>query len=217
MSKTPYVAAAVVLAGAAIAIVAVLPAETGWDPTGLGAKLGLTEIADPVSEEFLRGQARMEQQEVLTLSDAPAAPAGGYTDAWTYELAPFDSIEFKYTIAEGQPMQFEWEGTGPLHYDMHAHPFEGGTEMTESYGIGDAVRVGGTYTPAFSGIHGWFWENRSMNTVTLTLRASGGMTNSTVFTTAGEIDRPLAGVDPGEQQVVEGHTMQTGEEAAPAE
>ena len=217
MSKTPYVAAAVVLAGAAIAVVAVLPAETGWDPTGLGEKLGLTEIADPVGEETLRGQARMEQQEVLSLSDTPAEPEGGYTDEWTYELAPFDSIEFKYTIAEGQPMQFEWSGTGPLHYDMHAHPFEGGTEMTESYGIGDAQRIGGTYTPAFSGIHGWFWENRSMNTVTLTLRASGGMTNSTVFTTAGEMDRPLEGVDPGEQQTVEGHSMQSGEEAAPAD
>jgi hypothetical protein len=211
MSKAPYVAAGVVLAGAALAVFVILPAETGWDPTGVGESLGLTEIADPANPELERGMARMETQEVLTLSDTPLPATAGVTDVWEYELLPFESVEFKYTIPEGQPMTFHWEGTGTLAYDMHAHPFEGGVEMTESYGVDEAQQMNGIYTPAFTGIHGWFWENRSMDNVTLRLEASGAMTQATVYTSAGEQDRPLEGAAEAPEGSVEGHAMQSDE------
>ncbi len=211
MSKAPYVAAGVALTGAALAVFVILPAETGWDPTGVGESLGLTEIAEPTNMELERGMARMETQEVLTLSDTPLPASEGVTDVWEYELLPFESVEFKYTIPEGQPMTFHWEGTGTLAYDMHAHPFEGGVEMTESYSVGEAQEMNGIYTPAFTGIHGWFWENRSMDNVTLRLEASGGMTQATVFTSAGEVDRPLEGAAEAPEGSVEGHAMQSGE------
>ena len=207
-SKMPWLVVGVLALGAALAVLVVLPAETGYDPTGLGAKLGLTEIADPVGEETLRGEARMEKQEVLALSDSAVAPLEGVSDGWTYELAPFESVEFKYTIPEGAKLAFRWEGTGELHYDMHAHPFDGGTDLTESYGIGDATAMQGTYTPAFSGIHGWFWQNRSLDNVTLRLDASGGMTSSTVFAANAEIDRPLEGAEASPEGTVAGHEMQ---------
>ena len=206
--KLPWIVAILVLLVGAIAVLFVLPAETGYDPTGVGAKLGLTEIADPVGEETLRGNERMAKQEVLALSDSAPAPIDGVTDVWEYELAPFESVEFKYTIPEGEQVAFRWEGTGELHYDMHAHPFEGGTEMTESYGIGDAALMQGTYLPAFTGIHGWFWENRSMDNVTLRLEASGGMTNSTIFAANAEIDRPLEGAEASPEGTVTGHELQ---------
>lgn len=212
MSKAPYVAAGVAVAGAALAVFVILPAETGWDPTGVGESLGLTEIAEPTNMELERGMARMETQDVLTLSDTPLPASEGVTDVWEYELLPFESVEFKYTIPEGAPMTFHWEGTGTLAYDMHAHPFEGGVEMTESYGVDEAQEMNGIYTPAFSGIHGWFWENRSMDNVTLRLEASGGMTNATVFTSAGEQDRPLEGAAEAPEGSVEGHAMQSGED-----
>ncbi|MEN7536840.1 hypothetical protein [Aurantiacibacter flavus] len=208
-SKLPWIVAVLLVLVGAIAVLFVLPAETGYDPTGVGAKLGLTEIADPVGEETLRGNERMENQEVLVLSDTAPAPLDGVTDVWEYELAPFESVEFKYTIPEGEKIAFRWSGTGELHYDMHAHPFDGGTEMTESYGIGDATRMQGTYLPAFSGIHGWFWQNRSLDNVTVKLEASGGMTNSTIFAANAEIERPLAGAQASPEGTVAGHEMQT--------
>ncbi|WAT18904.1 hypothetical protein OZN62_04860 [Aurantiacibacter sp. MUD11] len=209
MTKTPYVAAGVAAAGAALAVFVILPAETGWDPTGVGGMLGLTEIAEPTNMELERGMARMAEQEVLTLSDTPLPASEGITDVWEYELAPFESVEFKYTIGEGQPVTFRWEGSGTLAYDMHAHPFEGGVELTESYGIDEAQAMNGLYTPAFSGIHGWFWENRSLDNVTLRLEASGGMSSSAVFTSAGEFDRPLEGAAEAPEGTVEGHSMQS--------
>jgi hypothetical protein len=179
-SRKPWlIGGGLLAAGAAIAVVFVLPAEYGIDPTGLGAAMGLTEISDPRQVELERGKLR---EGVLTLSDAPFSPDPSKTsDQWVRELAPFESIEFKYTLTEGEPLQFSWSATGPLTYDMHAHPFEGGEDLTESYGQDSATAMAGTYVPAFTGIHGWFWRNDSADNVTLTLDASGTLSESTVF------------------------------------
>jgi hypothetical protein len=182
------------VAAAAILVLFVLPAEFGIDPTGLGKAMGLTEIAEPgMSQEQIRGAKRTG---VLVLSDADfAAEPGQASDTWQYEFAPFTSIEFKYTMEQGTSMRFDWQASGELHYDMHSHPFEGGPELTESYAVGDATRVAGTYNAAFTGIHGWYWQNRSSDNVTLTLRASGGITESTLFGEFGESKRPIEPIE----------------------
>jgi hypothetical protein len=203
-----------VLALAAGVVMFVLPAETGWDPTGVGAATGLVKIANPDNPELERGQARMETQDVLLLSDTAPAAEPGATDVWEYELAPFESVEFKYTVPQGARMAFKWEGSGPLNYDMHSHPFDGGTEMTESFAVSEAQVLQGVYIAPFTGIHGWFWQNRSTDNVTLRLEASGGMTTSTIFTSAGEIDRPLEGVENAVEGSAAGHAMQGADEAA---
>lgn len=178
-----------VVAAAAIAVFFVLPAEFGIDPTGVGKKLGLTEIAQPVNEEFERG---LKRKGVFTYSDTAPTPEPGVTDKWSIELGPFESIEFKYVVEEGKPFTFFWSATGPLDYDMHAHPFDGGTALTESYAIEQADHQGGRYVPPFTGIHGWYWQNRTLNRVKLTLDASGAMTGAKVFDMTGEHDRELA-------------------------
>ncbi len=201
------------IGGALVALAAgvvmfVLPAETGWDPTGVGAATGLIKIANPDNPELERGLARMERQEVLLLSDTAPAAEPGASDEWEYELAPYDSIEFKYTIPEGARVAFRWEGSAPLNYDMHSHPFQGGTELTESFSVSEAQVMQGVYIAPFTGIHGWFWQNRSTDTVTLRLEASGGMTTSTLFTSGGEFERPLEGVENAVEGAAAGHEMQ---------
>jgi len=177
------------LAAGAIAVLFVLPAEFDVDPTGFGKATGLTKIADPgMGPEQKRGALR---RGVLTLSDASVNPEPGATDHWEYEIAPYGSIEFKYDLAQGRAMTFRWKASAPLHYDMHAHPFVGGTALTESYSVADAAQMQGRYVAAFTGIHGWFWQNRSFDTVKLSLDASGAMTGSRLFDSTGEQKRPL--------------------------
>lgn len=208
-SKKPLLIGGLALAAiVAGAVLFVLPAETGWDPTGVGKALGLVEIADPVSPEQDRGAARMARETVLELADTAPAALPGASDVWEYELPPFEGIEFKYTVPQGGKVAFHWQASAPLHYDMHAHPFDGGTELTESYGVSEAQAMQGTYTAPFTGIHGWYWQNRSLDTVTLRLEASGAMTTSTIFTSAGEIDRPLEGVENTVSGSAAGHEMQ---------
>lgn len=181
-----------VVAAAAIVVCFVLPAEFGIDPTGVGKATGVLKISDPgPSLELQRG---MKRTGILTLSETPLAPEPGASDRFEIVLPPYGSIELKYEIAQGQPMVFHWQATAPVHYDMHAHPFEGGTALTESYSIEDARQtLSGRYVPAFTGIHGWYWQNRTMSDVTLTLDASGALVGSRTFDQFGEHPRPLSG------------------------
>jgi hypothetical protein len=175
---------AAALAAALILLLFVLPAEFGIDPTGAGKATGLTGLSQGGEmTELERGALR---KGVLTLSKQPMR-----TDHWEVELGPYESVEFKYTLAQGAPMLFAWRGTDTLNYDMHAHPFEGGEALTESYGKAAAKTMQGLYVAPFSGIHGWFWHNRTFDTVTLTLDASGAFTTSTVFANNGTYERPI--------------------------
>ncbi len=180
--------ALVVAAGIFVAFV--LPAEFGIDPTGIGKATGLVQIADSAGNaELERG---MKRSGVLTLSDSAPAPEPGTTDRWEIDLGPYESVEFKYEIAQGKAMTFTWEASAPLRYDMHSHPFDGGTDITESYGIGTAQTQHGRYVAPFTGIHGWYWQNRTLDTVKLVLNATGAVEHSTVFDSAGEHARPLS-------------------------
>ncbi len=173
-------------AAAAILVLFVLPAEAGIDLTGAGRAMGLTALSAPGKMTELQRGALREGQ-IVSLSNAAVKQ-----DHWEVELAPFKSIEFKYTMAKGSAMLFAWQASGDLHYDMHSHPFDGGTDLTESYAVGDAREMQGSYVAPFAGIHGWYWQNQSPDTVTLTLDATGGFTSSTIFDNLGEYDRPLA-------------------------
>ncbi|MXP42206.1 hypothetical protein GRI75_11200 [Altererythrobacter soli] len=169
-------------------LVFVLPAEFGKDPTGLGRALGLEVLStEGMNEEQIRGAKREG-----VLAELPGGTVANPQDRYTIELAPFESTEFKYTLKEGEQMRFAWTATGPIDFDMHAHPFEGGEELTESYAITKAPAQSGIYTAPFTGIHGWYWQNRTMDNVTLTLDASGAMTTSTIFDQFGDHPRELA-------------------------
>ncbi|MEP7349910.1 MAG: hypothetical protein ABI668_08175 [Sphingorhabdus sp.] len=172
-----------------VAVLFVLPAETGIDPTGFGKATGLLEIANPEANKLLeRGKKR---KGVLTSSAKPLAAEPGVGDHWTYDLQPYGEIELKYILDKGAPITFTWSADGSLNYDMHAHPFDGGADLTESYAIAKGDRQSGRYVAAFSGIHGWHWQNRSLQPVRLTVDASGKIAGAKLFNGPTEQDRPL--------------------------
>jgi len=190
-------------------VVFVLPAEYGIDPTGAGKALGLTQLSEAEENIYLkRGQARtnvlfpLDAAPDLSLSAARdtiaskgvemAAATQLQSDHFQIELAPYEGIELKYVLDEGAPMLFSWRATGPVNVDMHSHPFDGGTEATESFVIADLANQSAVYVAPFTGIHGWYWQNRTMQPVTVTLDTTGAMGGSKIFDPAGEHDRPLA-------------------------
>jgi len=194
------VLAALVIAAVAL-VFFILPAERGIDLTGSGEAAGLTNLAEAGEmTELERGALR---DGVLTTSNQTM-----HTDRWERELAPYEAVEFKYTMEEGQPMVFSWRTTAPVNYDMHSHPFEGGEEMTESYGIGESQAMQGLYVAPFTGIHGWYWQNRTLDNVTLTLKTTGGFTHSTIFEGGMPQERPISGEDPAPTRLPAGHQMQ---------
>ena len=194
--------AALVLA-AVVLVFLILPAEYGVDVTGAGERAGLTDLAETGEmTELERGALR---QGVLTLTGAPIL-----NDRWERELAPYEGVELKYTMEEGEAMVFSWRADAPVEYDLHSHPFEGGVELTEGYGVGSAEAQQGVYIAAFSGIHGWYWQNRTLDNVTVTLEATGGFTHSTVFEGGPPTERPIEGGDGGASGLPSDHQMQPG-------
>lgn len=177
--KTLVIGSVAALGVAAVAVVGfVLPAEYGIDPLGIGKALGLTELSEPgLNEEQIRGNKRVG---VLALSEQPPQPAT-WTDRWQITLRPYEAIELKYTLAEKATLDFAWAATAPLYYDMHSHPFDGGDALTETYSLGTLERMQGRYVSQFTGLHGWYWQNRTMGDVTLTVEADGPITGSTLF------------------------------------
>jgi hypothetical protein len=197
----------------------VLPAELGIDLTGFGAKTGLTGLAQSGSGTNIYLERGLKRKNVLfalgadvkpdeaTLRAALAAkgiavPANTkfVADHWEYELQPYENIEMKYRLAQGQPMIFSWRASAPVHVDMHSVPDQGGNDATESFLIADDTpSQAAVYVAPFTGIHGWFWQNQSLDNVTVTIDATGGFTGSVTFDSAGEHPRELSPTPPPEQ------------------
>ena len=191
-----------VAVAAVILVTIVLPAEYGIDPTGVGSALGLRRMgeikvqlaAEAVADELATARAEAggaAAEELPALSDAAGAagtagagaaadgaepkPPEGAGDVWrdeaTLVLAPDEAAELKLVMKSGEAAEYSWTANGG-RLNFNAHGDGGGQSIT--YGKGrDAPGGEGTLTAAFDGHHGWFWRNRTPDTVTVTLRTRG--------------------------------------------
>jgi len=149
----------------------VLPAEYGYDPTGIGARLGIqgmsTDALSALSQESNEYRS----------------------DTIEFPLGPFESIEYKYLLAQGQAIIFGWQAEGEVVFDFHSEQAGSDPEDAVSLMIGRSSAQHGTYVAPFAGIHGWSWENRSQETVTVRLQTSGYFKESITYSRAGEYKR----------------------------
>ncbi len=154
-----------------ILLVAVLPAEFGIDPLGTGRALGLLELGTASASP-------------LESREQPHAQ-----DSTEFVLEGFQSLEYKYHLNAGDTLVYSWEATGDLVFDMHADPDDQpGEENVRSFEQATGARRSGVYHAPFTGIHGWFWENRSFEVVTLRLEASGFFDGVVLFRDGSRFD-----------------------------
>ena len=165
-------AGAALLAAGLLLVVAVLPAEYGVDPLGIGRRLGLTAMND-VKKDVDAFQASRAGNAAGTATVVPQ-PRGYQNETVTFTLAPGGTIEYKYRLDKGQALLYSWKATGRVNYELHAEPDGAPRGYAESYEKRDAQEAAsGTLTAPFSGIHGWYWENTGRTDVTVTLSAAG--------------------------------------------
>jgi len=177
------------LAVAAVVLVAaVLPAEYGIDPTGVGRLLGLTELHQPVrsitvkdvigGNEHVREVAIPEPGQPTPLpnpavhQDEPAAPKSATI---TLTLGIDQETEIKAIMREAKVMLYSWHAEGGTVYsDFHGHdPAVGGDAFVRYREDQEATGGDGSLVAPFGGEHGWFWKNVSNNSVTVTLNLTG--------------------------------------------
>jgi len=185
------------LAAGALLVLVVLPAEYGFDPTGAGSVLGLTEMGRIKSQLASEASADAEippppaaagqpaaaqppsavthEAGAPETSGAPSSDPTMMTDERVITLAPDAGHEIKLSMLKGARVRFEWFTDGPgVNFDTHA---DGAGIRYHGYDKGrNTPRQAGELVAAFDGGHGWFWRNRSGQTLTLTLRVAGDYT-----------------------------------------
>ena len=171
---------AAVIGAAFIGIGVYLPAEYGFDPTGVGSVLGLTEMGEikqqlareAAEDDLIHGEDQSSlMHDILGLFVSAAYAEETWQDTITFVLEPGGFTEIKATMEQGATLFYSWTSEGGrINFDLHAHA--GGESVTYEKGRGQTDGEGSFVTP-FAGDHGWFWRNRDDEAVTLTLQLRG--------------------------------------------
>ena len=178
---------------AAILVTAVLPAEYGIDPTGVGNILGLTRmgeikvsLAQEAAAETVAAQAmKTEAEKVVEPVAESEKPAVNQSqeqiksDSVTVSLKPNQGTEVKVKMAKGGKVSYKWKtSNGRANFDVH-----GDSAMHKidyfNYSKGSAESSHGVLEAEFDGKHGWFWRNRTGKPMTITLEVEGEFTEMT--------------------------------------
>ncbi len=171
------------LVAGVILVSAVLPAEYGIDPTGIGRALGLLrpDAADVATSGD--GSAGTQTGSVVP-ADAEAAALGQTvtratgpfrTDETKITLGWREGAEIKASMVRGQRFVFSWTAEGgAVDVDMHGEATNAPKGEFTSYWKEDQQHSGhGAFEAPFDGTHGWFWQNFSQTPVTITVKTSG--------------------------------------------
>jgi hypothetical protein len=195
--------AVALLCAGVILVAFVLPAEYGIDPLGTGRALGLTDLANATGEAAKPavasvsapsesgGVAKTAINPVLVPSPTGDAPTVRDTfipqrdrfqfDSREITLAAGEGMEIKYDMKKGAGLVYSWTTSAPVSFEFHGEPDvkpagKEGTDYYESYELDDKKgrdQAHGTFIAPSTGIHGWFWENKSDKPVTLKLASAG--------------------------------------------
>jgi hypothetical protein len=188
-------AVAIALA-ALILVTAVLPAEYGIDPTGVGNVLGLTKmgeikvsLAQEAAAEMVTATAKIMKTETQEVAKPVAKASENIVEAQVQESVKSDSItlslkpdqgrEVKVTMLKGGKVNYHWKtSNGRANFDVHGDSKQHRIDYF-NYSKGSTVSDAGVLEAAFDGNHGWFWRNRTGETMTITLEVEGEFTEMT--------------------------------------
>lgn len=184
-------------AGLVALVIAVLPAEYGIDPTGIGKALGLTELSEPVSPideniaivtegEYLDGPVQFPEQDIRSRT----------------VVIPIDDlgqVEYKLAMPAGATIVYTWRVLGEtpndgVYFDFHGHPpIDGVSEMDNDFATtfseGEMPSQKGSLTAPFAGNFGWFFLNLEERAIDVELTFTG------FYDTGREVYRSVDGLD----------------------
>jgi hypothetical protein len=187
LAWTVLIAAAV---AAVILVVAVLPAQYGIDPTGVGKALGLDALRAPPTrtvaiKDVLGGNERVREVAIPDTGDPTPLPNPAVhqaedrpiqTRTVTLTLPVDGETEIKAIMRESKVILYSWQTDGaPVYTDFHGHdPAVGGEFFVRYREDQDGVSSStGSLVAPFDGEHGWYWLNIANSPVTITLTITG--------------------------------------------
>jgi hypothetical protein len=165
------------LVAVALLVTAVMPAEYGIDPTGVGRLLGLKAMGE-VKMAAQAGAGTVTPSTPVSAAAAPAssataAPQDRKTDQMSVTLMPGEGVEVKMEMERGATVKYRWVASGgAVTFDAHGEGSE--VKFSVSYKKGqEALQDEGVLEAAFKGQYGWYWKNRGKLPVTVELTTVG--------------------------------------------
>ncbi len=175
--------AAVVVAGIVLTA-AVLPAEYGIDPTGIGQAIGLKGLSSKAdgNTKSATAQAVVDVDSLAhTQKTIVAKQKVAYrSDIREVILAPGIGLEIKTHLAKGATLIYSWKTKDgeKISHDFHGDPVNAKNDEFESFIEEKNVSESNAALIApFTGVHGWYWKNNGAAPVTILLQASGFYTD----------------------------------------
>ncbi len=177
---------AALLAAGLILVMFVLPAEYAVDPLGTGAKTGLLDLG--VTGQQVQALATSASNGSSQAAIIVPQEQAFKQETVDFKVGPREGMEYRYRLEKGEALLFSWKATGAVDYEAHAEPDGAPRGYAQSYEKGEGrTEARGTLTAPFSGIHGWFWENRSDQEVTVTITTAGFYNLSHEFRTGAPV------------------------------
>ena len=191
------------LKGALVALVAaivvtvlfVLPAEFGVDPTGIGSKLGLLDIAEtaepassggsPGGNTLVEGtwpaipeEFDFYEPDILGDPYSRTRAEKFRSETLTINLDVGEQTEYKAIMQQGDALVYHWKlEKGVVYTDFHADPGENAEGYPDRYYIryaeSELGESAGSLVAPFAGNHGWYWLNIEEEPITITLEVHG--------------------------------------------
>ena len=171
-----------------VLVTAVLPAEYGIDPTGIGGAFGLTALSQPLRTleitDVLGGNEEVKEVQIPDFGDPVPLPnpdihqdegQPSQTNTMEITIPAEGETEIKTVLRAGKVITYSWQiDHGLVYSDFHGHDPAVGNQFWVRYrehqeGSGH----NGSLTAPFDGEHGWYWVNLTEAPLTVTLTVSG--------------------------------------------
>lgn len=171
-----------------ILISAVLPAEYGIDPTGLGKMMGLTALSAQTKATSQPLAVALPQQAEISSPDqkdttnkptdltetAQKEQQLQWQDSVKIVVPAGKDLEYKFHLVKGASLEYSWTTDGTqLHFDFHGEPTGDKTGYFKSFKESTDNQASGALSAPFDGSHGWYWENKTRSPVTIILNTKG--------------------------------------------
>jgi hypothetical protein len=171
----------------------ILPAEYGYDPTGIGKSVGILNFSKNPEDS-----GEINTETIVIEGQYPVIPND--FDSWypdilgepfskthekifsndtiIVELQSGEQVEYKALMEQGDAMIYSWSvDKGIVYTDFHADPTLNKDSYPDDYYIryreSETANSSGSLVASFSGNHGWYWLNIEEHPIKITLEVSG--------------------------------------------
>ncbi|MFD1631814.1 hypothetical protein ACR78F_07410 [Sphingobacterium spiritivorum] len=172
--------------GTILLVSAVLPAEYGIDPLGIGKATGFsklyvgeanTETLASVPHKILQlenvGSGAEVPKPAAADNPAPATQLAERTDEVNVVIPAGKGLEYKVDMLKHGNLRYEWiTDKGELYFDFHGE-VKNNNNYFESYTIAYSNNMVGSLLAPFEGPQGWYFKNNSNEDITVKIRMKG--------------------------------------------